>query len=349
MRDLVNLFIAGLDRGANFALIALGLTLVFGTLGVVNFAHGALFMLGALVLLGTRYFFETQFITDTSAAPIKDFLGNEVFPQVSLGEYLLGAGTESWLYQNSLLIAVFVTIIFMALVAWGIERGIIRFFYRRPHAEQILVTFGLAVVLGEVVRALVGASGITMTDMRPAWLTGTFKLGGGYYFGWIAPSFDMEKYRAFLVVIAGAIIAGVFALIQLTRFGMIIRSGMQDRQMVGLLGINIQRRFTLMFILGSVIAGLAGLFYVPTASFSNNLGMEFLVIAFVVVVVGGMGSISGAVLAGFILGIAQTVSSHGAIEALIPGLNKVIIYLVAVVILLTMPRGLLGRRGVMEE
>ena len=119
--------------------------------------------------------------------------------------------------------------------------------------------------------------------------------------------------------------------------------------MVGLLGINIQRRFTLMFILGSVIAGLAGLFYVPTASFSNNLGMEFLVIAFVVVVVGGMGSISGAVLAGFILGIAQTVSSHGAIEALIPGLNKVIIYLVAVVILLTMPRGLLGRRGVMEE
>ena len=90
MRDLVNLFIAGLDREANFALIALGLTLVFGTLGVVNFAHGALFLLGALVLLGTRYFFETQFITDTSAAPIKDFLGNEVFPQVSLGEYLLG-------------------------------------------------------------------------------------------------------------------------------------------------------------------------------------------------------------------------------------------------------------------
>ena len=339
MRDLINLFIAGLDRGANFALIALGLTLVFGTLGVVNFAHGALFMLGALVLLGTRYFFETKFIVDESAAPIKDFLGNDVFPKVPLGEYLFGLGPESWAAENALLIAVVVSLVFTALLAWAIERGIIRFFYRRSHAEQILVTFGLAVVLGEIVRAMVGASGITMTDMRPPWLTGTFKIA----------SFDMEWYRAFLVIVAALIISAVFALIQLTRFGMIIRSGMQDRQMVGLLGINIQRRFTLMFILGSVIAGLAGLFYVPTASFSNNLGMEFLVIAFVVVVVGGMGSISGAVLAGFVLGIAQTVSSHSAIEALIPGLNKVIIYLVAVVILLTLPRGLLGRRGVMEE
>lgn len=339
MRDLINLFIAGLDRGANFALIALGLTLVFGTLGVVNFAHGALFMLGAFVLLGTRYFFETKFIEDSSAAPIKDFLGNDVFPQISLGEYLLGAGPDSWLAQNALLVAIVVCIIFMAVMAWAIERGIIRFFYRRPHADQILVTFGLAIVLGEVVRAMVGASGITMTDMRPPWLSGNLDIGG----------FAMEKYRAFLVVVAGVIIAGVFALIQMTRFGMIIRSGMQDRQMVGLLGINIQQRFTLMFILGSIIAGLAGLFYVPTASFSNNLGMEFLVIAFVVVVVGGMGSISGAVLAGFLLGIAQTVSSHEMIEAVIPGLNKVIIYLVAVIILLTMPRGLLGRRGVMEE
>ncbi len=339
MRDLINLFIAGLDRGANYALIALGLTLVFGTLGVVNFAHGALFMLGALVLLGTRYFFEAEFITDFGAAPIKDFLGNDSFPKVSLGEYLLGTGADSWLAQNALFVGLIVAIVFMALIAWGIERGIIRFFYRRPHAEQILVTFGLAVVVGEIVRALVGASGITMTDMRPPFLEGTFKIF----------SFDMEWYRAFLVVVAAVIIVAVFALIQLTRFGMIIRSGMQDRQMVGLLGINIQRRFTLMFILGSVIAGLAGLFYVPTASFSNNLGMEFLVIAFVVVVVGGMGSISGAVLAGFVLGIAQTVSSHSAIEAVIPGLNKVIIYLVAVVILLTLPRGLLGRRGVMEE
>ena len=339
MRDLVNLFIAGLDRGANFALIALGLTLVFGTLGVVNFAHGALFMLGAFVLLGTRYFFESKFIEDTTAAPIKDFLGNDVFPQVSLSEYLIGAGPDSMLAQNALIVAIVLTVVFMALMAWGIERGVIRFFYRRPHADQILVTFGLAIVIGEVVRAMVGASGITMTDMRPPWLSGNLDIGG----------FAMEKYRAFLVAVAAVIIAGVFALIQMTRFGMIIRSGMQDREMVGLLGINIQQRFTMMFILGSVIAGLAGLFYVPTASFSNNLGMEFLVIAFVVVVVGGMGSISGAVLAGFVLGIAQTVSSHEMIEAVIPGLNKVIIYLVAVVILLTMPRGLLGRRGVMEE
>ena len=349
MRDLINLFIAGLDRGANFALIALGLTLVFGTLGVVNFAHGALFMLGALVLLGTFRFFTTKVVDDPSGATTTSFLGETISVKISLGEYVFGAETAAWMAANALLVGALVAIVFMALFAWAIERGLIRFFYRRPHAEQILVTFGLAVVLGEVVRAMVGASGIEMTSLRPSWLKGTFAIFGGNYFGWEIASFAMEKYRAFLVVIAGLIITGVFALIQMTRFGMIIRSGMQDRQMVGLLGINIQQRFTLMFILGSVIAGLAGLFYVPTASFSNNLGMEFLVIAFVVVVVGGMGSISGAVLAGFILGIAQTVSSHSAIEALVPGLNKVIIYLVAVVILLTLPRGLLGRRGVMED
>ena len=222
----------------------------------------------------------------------------------------------------------------------------------RPHAEQILVTFGLAVVLGETVRAMVGASGIEMISMRPPWLQGNFTLGGGNYFGWIAPEFSMQIYVAFLILSAALIVAGVFALIQLTRFGMIIRSGMQDRQMVGLLGINIQMRFTLMFVLGTLIAGLAGILYVPTATFSNNLGMEFLVVAFVVVVVGGMGSISGAVLAGFILGLAKAIAAHSLIVSIQPSwfdLNKVVIYLIAVVILLTMPRGLLGRRGVMEE
>ena len=118
MRELINLIIAGLDRGANFALIALGLTLVFGTLGVVNFAHGALFMLGALVLLGTFRFFTSKVIDDPSGAMQTSFLGEAEPVKISLGEYLFGAETAAFLASNVLIVAVFVLLIFMALVMY---------------------------------------------------------------------------------------------------------------------------------------------------------------------------------------------------------------------------------------
>ena len=141
-------------------------------------------------------------------------------------------------------------------------------------------------------------------------------------------------------------IGAVFAFLQFTTYGMVVRAGMHDRQTVGFLGIDIERRFTVVFGLAAVVAGVM---YTPILPPDYHMGMEFLVLSFVVVVVGGMGSLGGAVAAGFLLGILQSFASMNEIKSLVPGIDHVIIYLVAVVILLTLPRGLLGRKGVMED
>jgi branched-chain amino acid transport system permease protein len=156
-------------------------------------------------------------------------------------------------------------------------------------------------------------------------------------------------WRMVYFMFAGIIIAGVFAFLQFTTFGMVVRAGMADRETVGLLGINIDRRFTIMFGIAAAVAGLAGVMYTPINSPNYHMGMDFLVLSFVVVVVGGMGSLPGAVLAGFMLGILESFASMNAIKSLIPGIDQIIIYLVAIVILLTRPRGLMGRKGVMED
>jgi branched-subunit amino acid ABC-type transport system permease component len=130
---------------------------------------------------------------------------------------------------------------------------------------------------------------------------------------------------------------------------MVVRAGMFDRQMVGFLGINVQRKFTIIFGLASVVAGLAGVMYAPILPPDYHMGMDFLVLSFVVVVVGGMGSLPGAVAAGFLLGVLQSFASMTIVSQYLPGIDQIIIYLVAVVILLTRPRGLMGRKGVFED
>ena len=134
-------------------------------------------------------------------------------------------------------------------------------------------------------------------------------------------------YFAFSMVIIGA----VFAFLQFTTFGMVVRAGMADRETVGLLGIDIDRRFTIMFGVAAAVAGLAGVMYAPINSPNYHMGMDFLVLSFVVVVVGGMGSLPGAVLAGFLLGILESFASMTEVIALIPGINQIIIYVVAIV------------------
>jgi branched-chain amino acid transport system permease protein len=129
----------------------------------------------------------------------------------------------------------------------------------------------------------------------------------------------------------------------------VVRAGMADRETVGLLGINIDKRFTIMFGIAAAVAGVAGVMYTPINSPNYHMGMDFLVLSFVVVVVGGMGSLPGAVLAGFLLGILESFASMNFFKEFIPGVDQIIIYLVAIVILLTRPRGLMGRKGVMEE
>ena len=147
----------------------------------------------------------------------------------------------------------------------------------------------------------------------------------------------------------GFTVVGVFAFLNFTTYGMVVRAGMYDSETVGLLGINIERRFTVIFGLAAIVAGMAGVMYTPILPPDYHIGMDFLVLSFVVVVVGGMGSLEGAVLAGFILGILQSFASMNQIKSIIPGIDQIIIYAVAVIILLTRPRGLLGRKGLMEN
>ncbi len=124
---------------------------------------------------------------------------------------------------------------------------------------------------------------------------------------------------------------------------------MMDRETVGMMGINIERRFTIVFGLAAVVTGLAGVMYSPILPPDYHMGMDFLVLSFVVVVVGGMGSLRGAVAAGFLLGLLQSFASMNEVKSIIPGIDQIIIYLVAVIILLVKPRGLMGREGVMED
>ena len=249
------------------------------------------------------------------------------------------------LVDYSVPISILLAIPVMLLIGIAMERGLIKHFYKRSHAEQILVTFGLAIVLQEIVKSFFGANPVPQpipTDLRGA-------ADIGVWFGMAAHTLTYPWWRLIYLLFSALVIGGVFAFLQFTTFGMVVRAGMADRETVGLMGIDIDRRFTIVFGLAAVVAGVAGVMYTPLLAPNYHLGMDFLVLSFVVVVVGGMGSLPGAVAAGFLLGILQSFASMTEVKSLIPGIDQVIIYLVAVVILLVRPRGLMGRRGIMES
>jgi branched-subunit amino acid ABC-type transport system permease component len=333
----------GLDKGSAYAMIALGLTLIFGTLGVVNFAHGALFMIGAFCAVTLQRLLNLSF--ETIDETQTDFLGNALKVKTPYVESWFGPETGAAIIDWSVPLAVLLTIPVMLFVGYAMERGLIKHFYKRPHADQILVTFGLAIVLQEVIKYFFGANPIQTPS--PDALKGSIDLG--VMIGFDANAIIYPIWRLVYFMFAALVIAGVFAFLQFTTFGMVVRAGMADRETVGLLGINIDRRFTIMFGIAAAVAGLAGVMYGPINPPNYHMGMDFLVLSFVVVVVGGMGSLPGAVLAGFLLGILESFASTNWATTTIPGINQIIIYLVAIIILLTRPRGLMGRKGVMED
>jgi branched-chain amino acid transport system permease protein len=333
----------GLDKGSAYALIALGLTLIFGTLGVVNFAHGALFMIGAFCAVSLQKLLNFSY---TAIDPTqKDFLGNPLKVNTPYVEKWFGPEMGQSIIEWSVPLAIIFAIPIMLFIGFAIERGLIKHFYKREHADQILVTFGLAIVLQEIVKHYFGANPIQTP--APDLFKGSFDFG--VLLGFDPNAIIYPVWRLVYFLFASVIIAGVFAFLQFTTFGMVVRAGMADRETVGLLGIDIDRRFTLMFGIAAAVAGLAGVMYSPILAPNYHMGMDFLVLSFVVVVVGGMGSLPGAVAAGFLLGILQSFASMNEVKAILPGIDQIIIYLIAIVILLTRPRGLMGRKGVMEE
>jgi branched-subunit amino acid ABC-type transport system permease component len=338
----------GLDKGSAYALIALGLTLIFGTLGVVNFAHGALFMVGAFCAVTLSKIFSISKIT---IDPDKvDFLGNPLKVKTPYVVDWFGEATGAAIIDWSVPLAILFAIPIMLLVGYIMERGLIKHFYNRPHADQILVTFGLAIVIQEIVKALYGANPIPTP--APDAFKGSYDFGA--LIGFKANAIIYPYWRLVYFAFSMLVIGSVFAFLRYTTFGMVVRAGMVDRETVGLLGINIDRRFTIMFGVAAAVAGLAGVMYAPINSPNYHMGMDFLVLSFVVVVVGGMGSLPGAVLAGFLLGILESFASLNAVksffEALyLPSIDQIVIYLVAIIILLTRPRGLMGKAGQMED
>jgi branched-chain amino acid transport system permease protein len=338
----------GLDKGSTYALIALGLTLIFGTLGVVNFAHGALFMIGAFCAVTLQKILSISTVTFD---PVKtDFLGKPLKIKTPIVESWFGEVTGQAIINWSVPLAILFAIPIMLAIGFIMERGLIRHFYKRPHADQILVTFGLAIVLQEVIKAFYGANPIPTP--APDLFRGSFDFG--VMIGFAQNTIIYPYWRLVYFVFSATVITAVFAFLQFTTFGMVVRAGMADRETVGLLGINIDRRFTIMFGIAATVAGLAGVMYTPINSPNYHMGMDFLVLSFVVVVVGGMGSLPGAVLAGFMLGILESFASMNVVKGFfesmfLPSIDQIVIYLVAIIVLLTRPRGLMGRKGVMEE
>jgi len=322
----------GLDKGGAYALIALGLTLVFGTLGVVNFAHGALFMLGAFVSVTVQNVLTISKKVKDESITFFDAYKETPYLEIWWGD------TGAMIIDYAVPISILVAIPIMLLIGLAMERGLIRFFYKREHADQILVTFGLAIVIQEIVKANYGANPIPTP--APDVVSGSAPVGELLGLG---ADLVYPYWRLIYLCFSLSIIGGVFAFLHFTTFGMVVRAGMHDRETVGLLGINIERRFTIVFGLAAVVAGLAGVMYTPILPPDYHIGMEFLVLSFVVVVVGGMGSLAGAVAAGFLLGILQSFASMNEVKSILPGIDQIIIYLVAVIVLLVRPKGLMGK------
>jgi branched-chain amino acid transport system permease protein len=276
----------GLALGSLLALISAGLTIIYGTLGVLNLAHGALFMLGGY------------------------------------------AGYVAFEETNSFLIAVVAGSAFVLVVGLVLERGIIRFFYDRPPEDQILVTFGLGIVIVEVARAVFG--NLSKTMPTPAWAAGVTPLGFMIY----------PTYRIAVLGIAAVSLLVLYLVLYRTRIGMVVRAGIEDALMVNMLGINVYRVFLLVFGIGAMTAGYAGIINAPIVSLTPDMGDNILVETFVVVVIGGVGSFSGAIVGGLLAGEILSLTSM-----VNPAYSEVMLFVIMTLVLVLRPQGLLGVQG----
>jgi branched-chain amino acid transport system permease protein len=276
----------GLALGALLALISSGLTIIYGTLGVLNLAHGAMFMLGGY------------------------------------------AGYMAYEATGSFIAAVVAGTLTLGIFGVLLERIVIRHFYARPHEDQLLVTFGIAIVIVEAVRFFF--SSLTKSVQPPPLFTGITSLGFMVY----------PTYRLAVVGIVAIALAALFVVLYRTRLGLIVRAGIEDSTMVDSLGINVDRVFMIVFGIGAMAAGFAGIVNAPVVSLTPDVGEAILVQTFVVVVIGGVGSFAGAVLGGLIAGEIISITSMFN-----PGYAYVMLFAAMTVVLMVRPQGLLGTKG----
>jgi len=279
----------GLVLGMIYVLLAIGLSLIFGLMTVVNFAHGALFMLGA-------YF----------------------------GVFVLT-------YTKSFWIALIVAPLMVGALGLLMERFLIRRLYGRSPDDPLLLTFGLSLILVEGVKLVWGKIGLTLDPPRA--LAGAVNLG----------FMSFPAYRIFLIGVTVAVLIGLYFFLGRTNIGLIIRAGSRDPLMVRALGIDLGRVWLVVFGIGTALAGLAGILAGPMRGAYAEMGVTMVIESFVVIVVGGMGSLLGAVVAGLLIG--QVV---GLTTLFIPKAAEIMVFVVMAVVLLVRPSGLFGEAGLAE-
>lgn len=283
--DLASILIQTLNSvqyGLLLFLIASGLTLVFGIMGIINLAHGSFYMIGAYI-----------------AFVLTSFTGNLFF-------------------------AIFLGIPLALALGAFLEWALFSHLYKRDHLEQVLLTYGLILIFEEIRSILVGddVHGVAI----PSLLNFSIQLS------------EVLSYPFYRIAISLACIVlavGMFYLIQKTKLGMMIRAGSHDRTMVQALGININMIYRVVFALGLALAALAGMLASPISSVYPNMGSQVLIISFVVVVIGGIGSIWGALVAAMIIGFADTFG-----KIILPELSGMVVYLIMAAVLLWRPEGI---------
>jgi len=279
----------GLVLGMILVLLAVGLSLIFGLMTVVNFAHGSLYMLGAY-----------------------------------LGFFLLGLTKNFWI---SLVLAPLLVGLFGLLI----ERVLVRPLYGRSIDDPLLLTFGLSLVLVEAARLIWGKIGLTL-DPPPA-LAGAVNLGFSAF----------PLYRLFVIAVTLAVLIALWLFLEKTDVGLIIRAGSRDRLMVRALGVDLGRIWLIVFGIGTALAGLAGILAGPMRGVYAEMGVTIVIESFVVVVVGGMGSLLGAIVAGILIGEVVSLTTYFA-----PKLAEIMVFVVMALVLLVRPSGLFGETGLME-
>jgi branched-chain amino acid transport system permease protein len=282
----MNLTLNGLATGMLIFLLAAGLTLIFGLMDVLNFAHGGLFAWGA---------YSGLWIYSKTGSFMIGIIG------AILTGFLLGIITEKWIIKP----------------VYG------------NHVQQILITLGLMLVLSEMLKVIWGPNQITASP--PDYLKGSWELGGVI----------IIKYRVFIIFVGFLIFTGVQFLLKKTKIGLVVRAGVMNKEMVQALGINIQRVFMFVFMIGAGMAALGGVLLGPYSGVIHaGMGMEFAILAFIVVVIGGMGNFKGSVLAAILVGLSGSFMAY-----YVPDLSLAVNMLLMAIVLIIRPQGLFGAKG----
>ena len=279
----------GLVLGGIFVLLAIGLSLIFGLMTVVNFSHGALYMLGA--------YFGFVLLTRT----------------------------------GSFLAALVLAPLLVGVLGLLIERFLIRPLYGRSPDDPLLLTFGLSLVIVEVARIIWGKIGLALDPPRA--LAGAVNLGFTYF----------PTYRLFVIAVTAVVLLALWLFLEKTNVGLVIRAGSRDPLMVRALGFDVGRIWFLVFGIGAGLAGLAGILAGPMRGAYAEMGVTIIIESFVVVVVGGMGSLVGAVVSGLLIGQVVSLTTFFA-----PKLAEIVVFIFMAVILLLRPSGLFGEAGLLE-